>query len=332
MIYQNLTVGGTFDHFHKGHRFLLDQAFELGEKVWLGITSDQMCQVSGVKRQVKNYFDRKQEVEKYLQDKGWMGRAVILPIEDKFGTTLIDRNLQVIVVSPETKKTAVEINQRRLQKNWPELKIITVLWVLADDSNPINSQRIRDGEIDREGRIYKLPENWGMRRLPENLREEFKKPLGKLVKSISDLSYLSHLESYLIAVGDATVVNLLKNGITPDISIVDLKIQRKQVYKKVIDLGFRDIKVFKKAVNPAGTVSYDAYHTLISLIRPIRPISKPAVMRIDGEDDLMTLLAIFLAPLNSLIVYGQPNVGLVIIKVTEAGKLQARKYLDQFVK
>ena len=36
-------VSGTFDKLHKGHRVLLSKALEIGEKVMVGLTSDEMC-------------------------------------------------------------------------------------------------------------------------------------------------------------------------------------------------------------------------------------------------------------------------------------------------
>ena len=76
---------------------------------------------------------------------------------------------------------------------------------------------------------------------------------------------------------------------------------------------------------PAGLLS-------IGLISQIGQIGRSSVMQIEGEDDLITLLAVFLAPLGSLIIYGQPNEGLVVVEVKESKKQQARQYLEQFTK
>ena len=36
-------VGGTFDEFHKGHKALIMKAFEVGNRVILGLSSDHLA-------------------------------------------------------------------------------------------------------------------------------------------------------------------------------------------------------------------------------------------------------------------------------------------------
>lgn len=331
MKYKNITAGGTFDRFHKGHRELLEKAFAVGKTVWLGITTTAYLSTlpigtAKLPSRMQTYEERQNSVKGFLQRKRLLGRVKILPIDDKFGTTLADENLEAIVVSPETELVATEINLLRAQKNWPALEVVVVPWVTSEDGKPINSARIRAGEIDREGNLYRLPSDWGVRQLPDDLRQRFKQPLGK---PISYLSFLSDLRGrQLITVGDVVTKNLLEARVVPDISIVDLKVARKQVYKNVQELGFREIKVFRRAENTAGTLHYEAYKALLGLIRHE---AKPAVLQIEGEEDLLALFAIYLAPLESLIVYGQPNEGMVVVEVTEEKKEEARRYLERFM-
>ncbi len=44
-----------------------------------------------------------------------------------------------------------------------------------------------------------------------------------------------------------------------------------------------------------------------------------------GEEDLLTLAAVWLAPLGSLVVYGQPHQGVVTVEVTAQKKREAEK-------
>jgi len=39
-----VTVGGTFDALHKGHWFLLEEAFKVAEKVLIGLTTDEFAE------------------------------------------------------------------------------------------------------------------------------------------------------------------------------------------------------------------------------------------------------------------------------------------------
>ena len=57
--------------------------------------------------------------------------------------------------------------------------------------------------------------------------------------------------------------------------------------------------------------------------------SKPQTILVKGEEDLGVLPAILLSPLNTAIFYGQPQKGLVYIKVTETSKQKALKLLQK---
>ena len=41
--YQQVALGGTFDKFHEGHRELIKKAFEIGQEVLIGVTSDEFA-------------------------------------------------------------------------------------------------------------------------------------------------------------------------------------------------------------------------------------------------------------------------------------------------
>lgn len=139
-----VAVGGTFEFLHKGHRELIRKAFEIGDFILVGITSDNFKE--GI---TKNFKDRKKIVENYIRNFGKDYR--IVKIEDKYGPTL-DEDFDAIVVSHETKKTAEEINEIRRRRGKKEMKIYEIGTVIAEDLLPISSKRIKNGEIDCDGR------------------------------------------------------------------------------------------------------------------------------------------------------------------------------------
>ena len=81
-------------------------------------------------------------------------QATIQPLSNKFGPTL-EGDFDAIVVSPETKPTAEEINKKRKQLGKKPLQIVVIPFVLSEDNQPISSSRIRRKEIDENGTMLK---------------------------------------------------------------------------------------------------------------------------------------------------------------------------------
>jgi len=150
MKYKNVAVGGTFDHFHRGHEKLLNKAFEIGRHVLIGVTSDEF---GGQKGNIQPCSKRISKLEQFLQK--FNSRYIVKRLEEHYGPTVHDPQIDAIVVSRETKPVADKINEIRQKKGIKPLKIFTIDWVLAEDEKPISSTRIRKGEIDRDGKCLK---------------------------------------------------------------------------------------------------------------------------------------------------------------------------------
>jgi len=150
----NVCIGGTFDILHRGHKLLVNKAFEIaGEQgyVFIGIATGEML---NKKKDVNLFAKRKRGVEEYLSVAKASARFDIKPIHDKYGPSL-EEGFDAIVVSPETRPTAEAINKIRKQRRKKPLKIIQIPFVLSEDGVPISSSRIRNQEIDENGRILK---------------------------------------------------------------------------------------------------------------------------------------------------------------------------------
>jgi len=152
-----VAVGGTFDLVHKGHRKLLDTAFEIGEMVMIGVTSDRFVKKLHKPHKVDNYEVREKELKKLLRRRNWLGRSNIVRLEDPYGPTIKEDNIDALVVSQRTKPTAQLINRLRRRKGLKPLHIVLITLVQAQDSRPISTTRIRRGRIDREGRVLFAP-------------------------------------------------------------------------------------------------------------------------------------------------------------------------------
>lgn len=147
--YKKIAVGGTFDKFHDGHKKLLTTAFELGEKVEIGVTSNAF---GGLKGDIDSCEDRMKCLKEFFDDKL---NYTVMVLDDAYGTTVFDEEFDGIVVSEETEPVAVEINEIRDSKGMSPLDIVVVSFVLADDGHPISSTRIRSGEINKKGNILR---------------------------------------------------------------------------------------------------------------------------------------------------------------------------------
>ena len=145
--YSKVAVGGTFDKFHDGHKKLLSTAFELGNQIEIGVTSDAF---GGLKGDIDSCEERMNNLKLFFKDKS---NFRVVSLDDPFGTTIYEADFDAIVVSEETEPTAVKINEIRLSKGMNPLDIVVVSFVLAEDGNPISSTRIRSGEIDKNGLI-----------------------------------------------------------------------------------------------------------------------------------------------------------------------------------
>ena len=151
--FETVAVGGTFDLFHRGHRVLLMNAFEVGNRVLIGLCSDDFVKKMRKPHRIASYAKRLEDLENLLKKNGVLERAEIMPLDDAYGITLSDKRIDAIVVSEETEPRAREINEKRKSRGMSPLQIITVNMVLSEDHYPIASTRIWFEEIDREGHL-----------------------------------------------------------------------------------------------------------------------------------------------------------------------------------
>ena len=147
--YDKVAVGGTFDKFHDGHKKLLSTAFEIGNTIEIGVTSDAF---GGLKGDIDSCEERMGNLKSFFSDRS---NFIVIPLEDPYGTTIYDADFEAIVVTEETEPTAVKINEIRISKGMKPLDIVVVSFVLAYDGNPISSTRIRSGEINNRGYLIR---------------------------------------------------------------------------------------------------------------------------------------------------------------------------------
>ena len=161
---------------------------------------------------------------------------------------------------------------------------------------------------------------------------QLKEPLGRLYKG-NGLECVKAMEKELLsakkvaAIGDMTAFYLLKASIVPDLLVVDNKTKRMPVSDHVIEKLDHESYKTVKVKNPAATLTKE----LIDLIRESLHGDEHVKIVVEGEEDLATLPAILYAPLGSVVVYGQPNEGSVLVDVTPERKLHIEEFMKRMI-
>ena len=160
-----------------------------------------------------------------------------------------------------------------------------------------------------------------MLRLPEAHRDLFKRPFGTLYGNVGEL--LTRLEGRSVyAVGDVVTANLLDAGVVPDIAIIDGYTMRMPCTRSPL-LQARRLK----AKNPAGTITDELVDAIDEAVR-----SPPAVICVEGEEDLAVIPLVIAAPAGVAVLYGQPGEGVVLRFVDPSAKQEAASMLRVFVR
>jgi uncharacterized protein (UPF0218 family) len=155
------------------------------------------------------------------------------------------------------------------------------------------------------------------------LRVKLKEPFGILVKGSFDQTMAKMREiktqnpPKIVSVGDTVTKNLHDYQIPPNLAIIDNQCMRKK---------FQPITYKSKALNvnnPQGTITQEA----VEAIKEALKSSEHVHIVVDGEEDLLTLVAVLYAPENSVVVYGQPYEGIVLVKVSPEKKAEAAEFL-----
>ena len=158
--------------------------------------------------------------------------------------------------------------------------------------------------------------------LSNSLRNELKIPLGDILPE--DLAGRESIQSaisgkYVITVGDRTTEKLIDFGLVPSLQIID-NIEKRE---RRVALGNDGVSSFLKCTNPAAEITSESINT----IKKAFSMKPPVRIVIDGEEDLLVIPACIYAPDNSVILYGQPNQGLVIAPITTTIRNKTQRLL-----
>ena len=331
-------VGGTFDRFHIGHQKLLEIGLKECHKLEVWMTSDNLA--TRKDRRIDSWADRKKLILSSIHP-DLRTRLSFHTLEDAFGPAPIHEDAEVIICTRETISNCHEINSIRANNKLKPLHTVIVDPVLGSNGEVVSSTNIRTGVTDRDGKPW-LSEQIGISKISLNSKVEvmLKTPFGTLIEGnenepkiamIKALDRISGEPGPIIAVGDVTVKTMQDLNRPADIAIIDGMTKRERWdQSSKIDEGQYDNLL--KCKNPAGTITPELYRCCSQALAKFgydknEQNAESTIIIVEGEEDLAPLILHPLAPIGSVILYGQPGRGVVIRLTDLDSKSRCRELL-----
>jgi GTP-dependent dephospho-CoA kinase len=112
-------------------------------------------------------------------------------------------------------------------------------------------------------------------------------------------------------------------GVSPNLEIIDMKEQR----RARVAPALTENRISFNVVNEPGTISVESLYALDKCLGRLKIDSKASMrLVVEGEEDLLVLPVVAFFPQGSVVFYGQPNEGLVVVNIDESRE-NARKLL-----
>jgi len=335
-MFTHVVCGGTFDHLHVGHKRLLEACKAHGKRITVGVTSDLMASSKLYPLALESYIQRRRSVANALNRDAT--KATVVKLDDIYGPTLSDTSIDAICVTKDTENGAKLINKKRIKIGMKPLSIILVPFVYADDGSIVASECVRGGQMSRNGISYKkLIFSKSIYYLPKTLVQRLRIPLGHVFSHLHDakkaiMTTIGEKKLFLdkkwhITVGDITTAEFKNEGFSPFFSIIDGSTQRKALnaayVSKIIEKEHYDV------LNSKGTISSQAVEAIAKNFN-LKPSKATKQIIVRGEEDLLVLPVVLLAPLGAVVWYGIRDKGVVMVEVTEKKKETVYNLIQRF--
>ncbi len=315
-----------FDRLHIGHHILIDRLSDMPEPV-AAISDGELVAEDLILSQLIQPIElRVKNLEAYLKS---------IELESTIQIETVSNFDELLAIPGPTTfmlfegPCCIEIEEKTLNIRKEKLGIEDSTEFLkpvkAGDGDKMSSSRVRLGEVDRMGRRltgkYQHP-----RRLPTESRKGIAAPKGevfatkdgkpeeRVVKRLRD-----EAPHCVITVGDVTSATILAEGFEPDIMVID------GITKRGIFEGKFQADVEYVIYNPPAVIYPEAWAVMDTALRS----GKNSLITVEGEEDLMGFPAVLLADEGSVVLYGQPEVGIVWIPVNKSNKLMADAFLKE---
>ena len=327
-------VGGTFEFFHIGHQKLIDSCLSNCDILEIWVLSDKIARQKDSR--ISSWKERCELIKQELSHEQY-SRITFHELLDDFGIAISHEKADKIFCTTETLSTCQLINKKRIENGLIPLSIIIVQHALSEDGEIISSSRIRNGEINRDGKEWIRFEDVNSNLyLTKEVESMLKDPFGKLFTgpeenhSIAITNALNFLEDFhlpIIGVGDVTVRALQNVDSPPSIGVIDEKT------KRVKWDGYREINqslydTVIQCENPPGVLTRSLFESCKQAIFNWTEKNETTLILVNGEEDLAPLFLHILAPMKSAIIYGQPTKGVVVRITGLDSKMRCQKILS----
>lgn len=135
-VFNTLALGGTFDHLHSGHKILLTMACWLTiDQLIVGITDDQLLKTKKYPHHLESLQERTIAVTDFIRKVG--PRDLNLrteAIQDIYGPTATEPDIDAILVTRETVSGADSIDQIRVKNRLRPLKRYVIDVISSKDT------------------------------------------------------------------------------------------------------------------------------------------------------------------------------------------------------
>lgn len=137
-------MGGTFDHLHEGHKFLIKISLSISNKVVIGLTTNELLKNKKYVSKIEDYETRKKKILNFVNTFADLKRVDIIELKEPYGPPINEPGYEGLIVSQETYPVALKMNEIRENKGFKPM-IIIVIPVLRDKYNKkVSSTSIRE--------------------------------------------------------------------------------------------------------------------------------------------------------------------------------------------
>ncbi|MHA1915762.1 MAG: pantetheine-phosphate adenylyltransferase [Promethearchaeota archaeon] len=139
-------MGGTFDHLHEGHKFLLRTALSVSKFIEIGLTSQNLLKKKKFLSKLESYKTRESKIKDYISSFTDIKRVNIVEIKnwDDMSGYSQDPEYDGLVVSQETYENALKLNKTRESKGMEPLILIVIPLIKDQFHKKLSSTAIRE--------------------------------------------------------------------------------------------------------------------------------------------------------------------------------------------